>query len=77
MTCPEHGLERFQIRVVKKFNVKQDTIMPKFRNRPTTGDLSSLLVGRGVTNNQVEEYIANYFREKGMMEAILRIKMQI
>jgi len=35
------------------------------------------LVGRGVSNNQVEEYVANYFRKKGMMEAILRIQMQI
>jgi len=77
MKCPEHGLERFQIKVVKKFNVKQDTIMPKFRSRPTSGDLSSLLVGRGISNRQCEEYLTNYFREKGMFEAILRIKMQV
>ena len=77
MKCPQHGLERFQIKIVKKFNIKPDIIMPKFRNRPTKGDLSHLLVGRSVTNKQIEMYMLGYFREKGLMEAILRIRLII
>ena len=77
MKCPQHGLERFQIKIVKKFNIKPDIIMPKFRNRPTKGDLSHLLVGRSVTNRQIERYMLSYFREKGLMEAILRIRLII
>jgi len=77
MKCPQHGLERFQIKIVKKFNIKPDIIMPKFRNRPTKGDLSHLLVGRSVTNKQIERYMLGYFREKGLMEAILRIRLII
>lgn len=75
MKCPQHGLERFQIKIVKKFNIKTDIIVPKFRNRPTKGDLSHLLVGRSVTNKQIEKYLFDYFREKGLMEAILRIRL--
>jgi len=51
--------------------------MPKFRSRPTKGDLSHLLVGRSVTNRQIEMYLFDYFREKGLMEAILRIRLMI
>jgi len=74
MKCPEHGLERFQIKIVKKFNVKSDTITPKFRNRPTVGDLSCLLVGRGVSNKEIEKYLTSYLRKKGLIETILRMK---
>jgi hypothetical protein len=77
MKCPQHGLERFQIKIVKKFNIKPNIIMPRFRSRPTKGDLSHLLVGRSVTNRQIERYLFDYFREKGLMEAILRIRLMI
>lgn len=75
MACPQHGLERFQIKIVKRFNIKPNIIVPKYRNRPTKGDLSHVLVGRSVTNKQVEKYLLDYFREKGSIEAILRIRL--
>jgi len=74
LKCPEHGLERFQIKIVKKFNVKCDTITPKFRNRPTVGDLSCLLIGRNVSDREIENYLTSYFRKKGLIETILRMK---
>jgi len=74
LKCPEHGLERFQIKIVKKFNVKSDTITPKFRNRPTTGDLSCLLIGRNVSDKEIRDYLTSYFRRKGLIETILRMK---
>ena len=77
MACPQHGLERFQIKIVKKFNVKPDIIVPKFRNRPTKGDLSHVLVGRSVTNKQIERYLFDYFREQGLLEVIVRIQLII
>lgn len=77
MKCPEHGLERFKIKIVRRFNVKPDTITPKFRTRPTTGDLSGLLVGRNVSHKQIQSYLHDYFRRKGMMEAILGMRLVI
>jgi len=75
MKCPEHGLERYKIKVVKKFNMKADIITPKFRSRPRP-DVSgfSLLVGRDVSNREIEKFLSNYFQEKGLFEAILRMK---
>jgi len=77
MKCPEHGLERFKIKIIRRFNMKPDVIMPKFRTRPTTGDLSGLLVGKNVSNRQIQSYLHDYFRRKGMMEAILRMRLVI
>lgn len=63
LNCPKHGLERFQIKVIKKYNLKSDVIMPKFRSRPKTG-LSSLVVGRNVSSKEIEAYVNDYFRQK-------------
>lgn len=75
MICPKHGLERFKIKIVRKFNIKADAIMPKFRSRPEAGGLGSLLVGRDVNNKEIQNYLIRYFRRKGLMEAILRMKL--
>lgn len=77
MKCPEHGLERFQIKVVKKFNVRPDVITPKFRNRPTVGDLQCLVVGKDVQYHEMRNYLKDYFRQKGWNEAILRIRLKV
>jgi len=77
MKCPEHGLERFSIKIVKRFNMKNDVIVPKFRNRPTVGDLSCLLVGRNVDETHVKNYLNEYFRKKGLLEAVVRIKLKV
>jgi len=77
MICPEHGLECFRIRIVKRFNMKSDTIMPKFRSKPTTGDLSCLLVGRNVGYKEMQDFLSDYFRQKGLLEAILRIQLKL
>lgn len=71
MNCPRHGLERFKIKVVRKYNLRSDLIVPQFRSRPKPG-LSSLLVGREVTNKEIENYVNEYFRQKEMMIKILK-----
>lgn len=75
--CPEHGLERFRIKIIRKFNMKPDIIVPKFRSRPKSGDLSCLLVGRNVSNREVKNYLAGYFRQLGLIEAILRMRLKV
>lgn len=75
MKCPEHGLERFKIKIVRKFNIKSEVIIPKYRRRPTVGDLGCLLVGRSVSDREIKNYLADYFRRKGIMEMILRMRL--
>ena len=77
LKCSEHGLERFRIKIIKKFNMKPDLIVPKFRSRPTPGDLSCLMVGRNVSNKEIEKYLTDYFRQKGLIKAILRMRLKV
>ena len=77
MSCPRHGLERFKVRIIKRFNIASSEITPKLRSKPVRGELSSLYVGRNVTNSEVKEYLIDYFREKGMLEDIVRMKLLI
>jgi len=68
-------LERFKIKIVRRFNMKNDAITPKYRKRPTVGELSCLLIGRNVGYRQIENYLNNYFHQKGLMETILRMRL--
>jgi hypothetical protein len=73
LTCPQHGLERFTIKVVKRFNIPPDEILPKFRTKPKP-DLSCILVGRNVDEKEVKVYLENYLHEKGLLEQVLSFR---
>ena len=73
--CPEHGLERFRIKIVKRFNMDPDTMLPRFRTRPKAGEIKFLAIGRNVTNTDIERYFTSYFRERGLLEQVLRMKL--
>lgn len=77
MKCPEHGLERFEVKVIKRFNIASNEIKPKLRRKPTTGELSRLYVGRNVSSNEAKDYLIDYFRERGMLQQVVRIRMLI
>jgi len=74
MKCPEHGLERFKIKVVKRFNMHAEIIEPRFRSRPKPGELSCIYVGRSISEREVREYLIDYLHRKGLWEKIVTIK---
>jgi hypothetical protein len=76
MTCPEHGLERFKIKVIKKYNVSKELIEPKFRTKPRH-ELAGVIVGKDVGNNEVRDYLVKYFREAGMIDKVLSMRIQV
>jgi hypothetical protein len=76
MKCPEHGLERFKIKVIKKYNVSPEVIAPKFRTRPKY-ELSGIVVGRNVGNTEIRDYLVQYFRDAGLMEKIVSMRLQV
>lgn len=71
--CPEHGLERYRIKIVKRFNMDPDTMLPKYRTRPKPGEIKFLAVGRNVSNHEIERYFIDYFRERGQMPLRMRL----
>lgn len=77
MKCPDHGLERFRVKVIKRFNIASNQIIPKFRVKPIKGELNLLYIGRSVSIKETENYLIDYFREKGMLEKIVRMKMSL
>jgi hypothetical protein len=75
MSCPEHGFERFKIKVIKKYNVNKELIEPKFRTKPRH-ELAGVIVGKDVNQYEVRRYLVEYFREAGMIDKILSMRMQ-
>jgi hypothetical protein len=71
--CPQHGHERFRIKVIKKPNVRSEEIIPKFRSRPKP-DLSSVIVGRRVTEHQIQTYVGDYLKNAGVWSNILSMR---
>jgi len=74
--CPEHGLERFRIKVIKRYNLAANTIQAKNRSKHLD-EITCLYVGRNVSQKEVKNYLTNYFRERNMLEAITKIRLQV
>jgi len=77
MMCPQHGFERFRVKLIKRFNIASDEIKPKLRTKPTRGEIGRLYVGRNVSHDEAKNYLIDYFREKGMLKEIVRIRMLV
>lgn len=77
LNCPEHGLERFRIKIVKRFNMIHNMIRPEFRSRRKASGLSRLLVGRDVGNHEIEKYLIHYLRERGLWESVVKMKLEL
>jgi len=73
LTSQKHGLERFTIKVIKRFNVPPNDITPKFRTKPKPG-LSGIIIGRNVNEKEVQKYLEDYFRNKGLWERVVYLK---
>lgn len=75
LKCPEHGLERFKIKVIKKYNVHPELIAAKYRTRPKR-EMSGIIVGRNVSHTEIRDFMIQYFRETGMIDKIVALKLQ-
>jgi NADPH-dependent glutamate synthase beta subunit-like oxidoreductase len=74
--CSQYGFERYKIKVIKKFNIPSGEITPRFRSRPIPGELSCLLVGRDVNTQEIERFVTDYFRQRGLWGSILTMRLE-
>jgi hypothetical protein len=74
LSCPVHGLERYKIKIIRKYNVPGQTITPQFNRRPTPGELSSVVVGKNVSEKDIETYVRNYLQNMGLWSAVLHMR---
>lgn len=72
--CPSHGLERFVIRVKKRYNIAASEIRPLFRRKPAY-ELSALLVGKYVDEIEILRYVERYLREKRIYDSLIMMKI--
>jgi hypothetical protein len=51
-------------------------IEPKFRTKPHH-ELAGVVVGKSVGHDEVRQYLVDYFREAGMIDKVLSMRMQL
>ena len=73
MNCPEHGLERLKIKIIKKYNVNKELIEPKYSRH----ELSGVIVGKDVGHDEVRQYLEEYFRGAGIFDKVLSMRFQL
>ena len=69
MDHPKYGFERFEIKVIQKYNMKSDEIVPQFSRPKYT--LSGLNVGRHVNRERAKAYVHEYFHALNLKFRIL------
>lgn len=75
LKCPDHGMERFAVKVVRKYNVNPTVIMPKYRTRPKH-ELSGIIVGRNVHYSEARDYLMQHFKETGLIDSVISVRVQ-
>jgi hypothetical protein len=74
--CMLHGIERYRIKIIRKYNIEPDAIKPKFRTRPTYG-LSGIIIGRNISYEMAKEYLLQNLDSLGLAYInILSVKIQ-
>lgn len=76
MRCPEHGLERFRVKIVKKYNIAADEVKVKIRSRPKPG-ISCLYIGRHVSNDEAKKYLIVQLQKEGLLKNVLYMRFQL
>lgn len=71
---PELGLERYKVKIIKKYNIKHEKIMPKFRSRPRY-ELSGIVIGRDVSYETAKAYLEQYLRQSEGFNNVLSIRL--
>ena len=74
-TCPEHGMERYKIRIIKKYNIKPEKIMPRYRTRPHH-ELSGVVIGKNITFETARDYVLRYLNESAQQNTVMTIRLQ-
>ena len=76
MNCPEHGLERFKIKIIKKYNVNKELIEPRFREKPRH-ELAGYTIGKNVNYEDVREQLKEYYKGEGTFGNLLSMRLQV
>jgi hypothetical protein len=74
VNCPDHGLERYKVKIIKKYNIKHEEIKPKFRTRPRY-ELSGIVIGRNISYETAKEYLEQYLNRSTGLYSVMSIRL--
>lgn len=74
--CPEHGIERYKVKIIKKYNIGPEKIMPKYRSRPRH-ELSGIVIGKNISYEAAREYLKQYLNDSSRLTGIMSIRLQV
>jgi len=72
VNCPDHGLERYKVKIIKKYNIRHEEIVPKFRTRPRY-ELSGIVIGRNISYETAKEYLEQYLNRSTGLYSVMSI----
>jgi hypothetical protein len=76
INCPDSGIERYKVKIIKKYNIRQEEILPKFRSRPTH-ELSGIVIGKSVSYETAKEYLEQYLNQSQQQSERARLLMSV
>jgi hypothetical protein len=71
---PDSGIERYKVKIIKKYNIKHGEIMPKFRTRPRH-ELSGIVIGRSISYETAKEYVERYLDQSAALNSVMSIRL--
>jgi hypothetical protein len=74
LNCPDHGIERYKVKIIKKYNIKREEIVPKFRTRPRY-ELSAIVIGKNISYMTAREYLEQYLNRSMGLNSIMSIRL--
>jgi hypothetical protein len=74
VNCPDHGLERYKVKIIKKYNIRHEEIVPKFRTRPRY-ELSGIVIGRNISYETAKEYLEQYLNRSTGLYSVMSIRL--
>ena len=74
VSCPDRGIERYKVKIIKKYNIKHEEIMPKFRTRPRH-ELSGIVIGRNISYETAKEYLEHYLDQSAALNSVMSIRL--
>ncbi len=70
------GRERWGIKIKRRFNKKPNIIEPDLSCKGIIR-IKGLIVGRHVTNDEIEKFMVDYLRRIGVWSRVIEMRMQL
>lgn len=68
-------MERYKIKIIKKYNIASENISLQFRTRPRY-EVSSVVIGRNVSYERAREYLLQHLNDLAISNGLMSIRLQ-